>query len=95
VSCLCSGARFAYLKNIKQPTLVVSGNHNVIVYTVNSLCLVQNMPNANMTLRQYSAEFIPTASEESSASESSHDLHEHLDPLQSRLPICRQILFDA
>jgi hypothetical protein len=39
--------------------------------------------------------FFPTASEEFSATESSHDLHEHLDPLQSRLPICRQILFDA
>ena len=31
------GERFAYLKNIHQPTLVVSGNHDVIVYTVNSL----------------------------------------------------------
>ena len=29
--------------NIQQPTLVVSGNHDVIVYTVNSLYLVQNM----------------------------------------------------
>jgi hypothetical protein len=39
--------------------------------------------------------FFPIASEEFSASESSHDLHEHLDPLQPRLPICGQILFDA
>jgi pimeloyl-ACP methyl ester carboxylesterase len=45
-----SGERFAYLKNIKQPTLVVSGNHDVIVYTVNSLYLVQNMPNAKLIL---------------------------------------------
>jgi pimeloyl-ACP methyl ester carboxylesterase len=44
------GERFAYLKNIKQPTLVVSGNHDVIVYTVNSLHLVQNMPNAKLIL---------------------------------------------
>jgi pimeloyl-ACP methyl ester carboxylesterase len=44
------GERFAYLKNIKQPTLVVSGNHDVIVYTVNSLHLVQNMPNARLLL---------------------------------------------
>jgi pimeloyl-ACP methyl ester carboxylesterase len=44
------GDRFAYLKNIKQPTLVVSGNHDVIVYTVNSLYLVQNMPNAKLIL---------------------------------------------
>ena len=35
------GERFAYLKSINQPTLVVSGNHDVIVYTVNSLYLVQ------------------------------------------------------
>jgi pimeloyl-ACP methyl ester carboxylesterase len=44
------GTRFAYLKNIKQPALVVSGNHDVIVYTVNSLYLVQNMPNAKLIL---------------------------------------------
>jgi pimeloyl-ACP methyl ester carboxylesterase len=44
------GQRFAYLKDIKQPTLVVSGNHDVIVYTVNSLYLVQNMPNAKLIL---------------------------------------------
>jgi pimeloyl-ACP methyl ester carboxylesterase len=44
------GERFAYLKNILQPTLVVSGNHDVIVYTVNSLHLVQNLPNAKLIL---------------------------------------------
>jgi pimeloyl-ACP methyl ester carboxylesterase len=44
------GERFAYLKNIKQPALVVSGNHDVIVYTVNSLYLVQNMPYAKLIL---------------------------------------------
>ena len=43
-------AAFAYLKNIKQPTLVVSGNHDVIVYTVSPLYLVQNMPNAKLIL---------------------------------------------
>ena len=41
------GERFAYLKDIKQPTLVVSGTHDVIVYTVNSLPLVQNLPMRN------------------------------------------------
>jgi pimeloyl-ACP methyl ester carboxylesterase len=45
-----SGERFAYLKHIKQPTLVVSGNHDVIVYTSNSLYLAQNMPNARLIL---------------------------------------------
>jgi pimeloyl-ACP methyl ester carboxylesterase len=44
------GERFAYLRNIKQPTLVVSGNHDVVVYTVNSLHLVQNLPNAKLIL---------------------------------------------
>jgi pimeloyl-ACP methyl ester carboxylesterase len=44
------GERFAYLRNIQQPTLVVSGNRDVIVYTVNSLHLVQNMPNAKLIL---------------------------------------------
>lgn len=44
------GERFAYLREIKQPTLVVSGNHDVIVYTVNSLYLVQNMPHAKLIL---------------------------------------------
>src|SRR5712671_2610476 len=44
------GERFAYLKDIKQPALVVSGNHDVIVYTVNSLYLVQNMPCAKLIL---------------------------------------------
>jgi pimeloyl-ACP methyl ester carboxylesterase len=44
------GERFAYLKDIKQPTLVVSGNHDVIVYTINSLWLAQNLPNAKLIL---------------------------------------------
>src|SRR5258708_25638693 len=42
------GERFAYLKNIKQPALVVSGNHAVIIYPVNALHLVQNMPTAKL-----------------------------------------------
>jgi pimeloyl-ACP methyl ester carboxylesterase len=44
------GERFAYLKKVTQPTLVVNGNHDIIVYTVNSLYLVQNMPNAKLIL---------------------------------------------
>src|SRR6202051_376256 len=44
------GRAFGSLMNIKQPTLVASGNHDVIVYTVNSLYLVQNMPNAKLIL---------------------------------------------
>jgi pimeloyl-ACP methyl ester carboxylesterase len=44
------GERFAYPQQIKQPTLIVSGNHAIIVYTVNSLYLVQNLPNAKLIL---------------------------------------------
>jgi pimeloyl-ACP methyl ester carboxylesterase len=44
------GERFAYLKDIKQPALVVNGNHDIIVYTVNSLHLAQNLPNAKLIL---------------------------------------------
>jgi pimeloyl-ACP methyl ester carboxylesterase len=43
-----TGKRFAYLVNIKQQTLVASGNHDVIVYTMSSLYLAQNMPNARL-----------------------------------------------
>jgi pimeloyl-ACP methyl ester carboxylesterase len=44
------GERLAYLKDIRQPTLVVNGTHDVIVYTVNSLHLVQSLPNAKLIL---------------------------------------------
>ncbi|WP_263358845.1 alpha/beta fold hydrolase [Acidicapsa ligni] len=44
------GERFAYLKQIKLPTLIVSGNHEIIVYTINSLHLVQNLPNAKLII---------------------------------------------
>src|SRR6202166_2820718 len=41
---------FDYLKAIKQPTLVVNGGRDVIVYTVNSFILQQNLPNAQLIL---------------------------------------------
>jgi pimeloyl-ACP methyl ester carboxylesterase len=41
---------FDYLKAIGQPTLVVNGSHDVIVYTVNSVTLQQNLPNAQLIL---------------------------------------------
>jgi hypothetical protein len=37
---------YDYLKTIEQPTLVVNGNKDLIIYTVNSLILQQNIPNA-------------------------------------------------
>jgi pimeloyl-ACP methyl ester carboxylesterase len=39
-----------YLKDIHQPTLVVQGSNDVIVPTVNSYILQQNLPNAQLIL---------------------------------------------
>ena len=41
---------FEYLKSIPQPTLVVNGGKDVIVYSVNSFILQQNLPNAHLIL---------------------------------------------
>ena len=41
---------FDYLKAIKQPTLVINGSKDVIVYTVNSFILEQNLANAQLIL---------------------------------------------
>jgi len=41
---------YDYLKNIAQPTLVVNGDNDVIVYTINSYILQQNIPNAQLIL---------------------------------------------
>ncbi len=35
---------------IKQPTLVVNGNKDLIIYTINSFILQQNIPNAQLIL---------------------------------------------
>jgi len=41
---------YEYLNAIKQPTLVINGDHDVIVYTINSYILQQNIPNAQLIL---------------------------------------------
>lgn len=41
---------YAYLKDIGQPTLVVNGGADVIIYTINSFILQQNLPNATLIL---------------------------------------------
>jgi pimeloyl-ACP methyl ester carboxylesterase len=41
---------YVYLKKISQPTLVVNGSNDVIIYTVNSFILQQNLPNAQLIL---------------------------------------------
>ena len=42
--------RYSDLKKIKQPTLIINGSHDIIVYTVNSLILQQNLPDATLIL---------------------------------------------
>jgi pimeloyl-ACP methyl ester carboxylesterase len=39
---------FEYLKAIAQPTLVVNGDSDVIIYSVNSWLLQQHLPNAQL-----------------------------------------------
>ena len=39
-----------YLKDIRQPTLIVQGSNDVIVPTLNSYILQQNLPNAQLVL---------------------------------------------
>lgn len=62
--------RFAYLKAIKQPVLVVNGNNDIIVPTINSYYLQQHLPNATLVLfpdsnhgsfDQYPVEFLSYA----------------------------------
>ena len=46
---------YDYLKGIKQPTLVVNGSTDLIIYTVNSFILQQNLPNAQLIIYPDSA----------------------------------------
>ena len=41
---------YDYRKSIRQPTLVVNGGNDVIVYSVNSFILQQHLPNAQLIL---------------------------------------------
>ena len=41
---------FSYLKRIAQPTLVVNGSNDIVVPTVNSYVLQQNLPDAELIL---------------------------------------------
>src|SRR5258705_7301345 len=44
------GERFAELKAINQPTLVVNGHNDLMVPTINSFSLSQNIPNAQLII---------------------------------------------
>ena len=41
---------YEYLDAIKQPTLVINGDNDVIIYTINSYILQQNIPDAQLIL---------------------------------------------
>jgi pimeloyl-ACP methyl ester carboxylesterase len=41
---------FDYLQQVKQPALVVNGDNDVIIYSINSWILQQNIPNAQLIL---------------------------------------------
>ena len=41
---------YEYLKTILQPTLVINGDHDVIIYSINSWILQQNIPNAQLII---------------------------------------------
>jgi pimeloyl-ACP methyl ester carboxylesterase len=41
---------YEYLKTIQQPTLVVNGDNDVIIYSINSWILQQNIPNAQLII---------------------------------------------
>lgn len=43
-----STSALGYLRAITQPALVVNGSHDVLIYSVNSLILQQNLPNAQL-----------------------------------------------
>src|SRR5712692_193573 len=41
---------YEYLKTIQQPTLVINGDNDVIIYSINSWILQQNIPNAQLII---------------------------------------------
>jgi hypothetical protein len=41
---------YEYLKDILQPTLVINGDDHVIIYSINSWILQQNIPNAQLII---------------------------------------------
>jgi len=42
--------RFAYLKKITQPVLIVHGNKDIVVMPINALILAENLPNATLII---------------------------------------------
>jgi pimeloyl-ACP methyl ester carboxylesterase len=41
---------YEYLERIQQPTLVINGDNDVIIYSINSWILQQNIPNAQLII---------------------------------------------
>ena len=44
------GGSYEYLKTIQQPTMVVNGDNDVIIYSINSWILQQNIPDAQLII---------------------------------------------
>jgi pimeloyl-ACP methyl ester carboxylesterase len=44
------GERFAELEEIRQPTLVTNGNHDIMLPTINSYILAQRIPKAQLVV---------------------------------------------
>lgn len=62
---------YSYLKQIRQPVLVVNGDNDIIILTINSFILKQNLPDAHLiiypdanhgSLFQYSDSFVKSVS---------------------------------
>jgi pimeloyl-ACP methyl ester carboxylesterase len=45
-----SGERYAELENVRQPTLVANGNHDIMIPTINSYNLSQRIPEAQLII---------------------------------------------
>lgn len=45
-----STGRYAYLKEIRQPVLVINGHNDIMVPTINSFLLQQHLPDAQLNI---------------------------------------------
>jgi pimeloyl-ACP methyl ester carboxylesterase len=58
--------RFAYLKKITQPVLIVHGNKDIVVTPINALLLAENPPNATLIVYSDSSHGVQSSIQSSS-----------------------------